>query len=313
MITRRQFLKGFAALSVAATAFGGVALAEPFRLNITRYRITPPRWPGRLKLRLAVLADIHACEPWMGQERLRRVVARTNALDADAILLLGDYVAGRHLARIGRPLEHAAWSQILSGLRAPLGVHAVLGNHDWWHEPQAQSTRRGPTRARLALEAQGIKVYENDAIALAKSGERFWIAGLGDQWAFFPSMGRRGRRASETPGMGVDDLPATLARVTDDAPVILMAHEPEIFPRVPGRVALTLSGHTHGGQVRLLGYSPIVPSRFGQRFAYGHVVEVDHTGPEPQNKNLIVSGGLGVSGIPLRFGVPPEIVVVELG
>lgn len=300
-------------MSVAATALGGVALAEPFRLNVTRYRITPPRWPRNLKLRLAILADIHACEPWMGEERIRRIVARTNALDPDAVLLLGDYVAGKHLARIGRPLEHAAWSRLLADLRAPLGVHAVLGNHDWWHEPQVQRLRRGPTRARLALENNGIRVYENDAIALSKHGERFWIAGLGDQWAFYPTMRRRDRWASETPGIGVDDLPATLARVSDDAPVILMAHEPEIFPAVPSRVALTVSGHTHGGQVRLFGYSPIVPSRFGQRFAYGHVVETDRTGPAPQSKNLIVSGGLGVSAIPVRFGVPPEIVVVELG
>jgi hypothetical protein len=79
----------------------------------------------------------------------------------------------------------------------------------------------------------------------------------------------------------------TLAQVTDAAPVILLAHEPDIFPRVPARVALTLSGHTHGGQVRLFGYSPMVPSRFGNRFAYGHIVEED--------RHLIVSGGLGCS------------------
>ena len=99
-------------------------------------------------------------------------------------------------------------------------------------------------------------------------------------------------------------LVAALARITDDAPVILMAHEPDIFPRVPGRVSLTLSGHTHGGQVRLFGYSPRVPSRFGNRFAYGHIVE--------NNRNLIVSGGLGCSILPVRIGVPPEIVMVNV-
>ncbi len=104
---------------------------------------------------------------------------------------------------------------------------------------------------------------------------------------------------------GLHDVPGTLAKVTDDAPVILMAHEPDIFPKIPARVALTLSGHTHGGQVRLFGYSPVSNSRYGQRYLYGHVVEA--------GRHLIVSGGLGLSRIPIRLGVPPEIVLVELG
>ena len=104
---------------------------------------------------------------------------------------------------------------------------------------------------------------------------------------------------------GLDDLDGTLAQVTDEAPVILMAHEPDVFPKVPPRVALTLSGHTHGGQIRLFGRSPVVPSRYDNRYAYGHVVEDD--------RNLIISGGLGCSIAPVRFGVPPEIVVVDLG
>ena len=104
---------------------------------------------------------------------------------------------------------------------------------------------------------------------------------------------------------GTDDLAGTLARVSDEAPVILMAHEPDIFPGVPVRVALTVSGHTHGGQIRLFGYSPVVPSRYGNRFAYGHVVE--------NNRHLIVSGGIGCSIMPVRFGVPPEILEIEVG
>ena len=100
------------------------------------------------------------------------------------------------------------------------------------------------------------------------------------------------------------DLDGTLAKVTDDAPVILLAHEPDIFPRVPSRVSLTLSGHTHGGQVRVFGYSPMVPSRYGNRYAYGHIVE--------DNRHLVVSGGLGCSILPVRIGVPPEIVMVDV-
>jgi len=82
-----------------------------------------------------------------------------------------------------------------------------------------------------------------------------------------------------------------------------MAHEPDVFRRVPERVSLVMSGHTHGGQIRLFGWSPVVPSRYGSKYAYGHVRE--HT-------DLIVSGGLGCSIMPVRFGVPPEIVLVTV-
>jgi predicted MPP superfamily phosphohydrolase len=193
------------------------------------------------------------------------------------------------------------WAGALAGLKAPFGVHAILGNHDWWDDLNAQRTRRGPVLGRRMLERFGIPVYENDAIRLAKDRHPFWLAGLGDQMAFITGRRKRAFRRFE----GVDDLDGTLAKVTDEAPVILLAHEPDVFPRVPDRVALTLSGHTHGGQVRLLGYSPMVPSRYGNRYAYGHVVE--------DNRHLIVSGGLGCSILPVRIGCPPEIVVVDVG
>ena len=83
----------------------------------------------------------------------------------------------------------------------------------------------------------------------------------------------------------------------------MLAHEPDIFPTVPARVALTLSGHTHGGQVRVFGYAPLVPSRFGNRYGYGHIRE---------QTDLVVSGGLGMSVAPIRLGVTPEIVLVEI-
>ncbi|MEQ1672120.1 MAG: metallophosphoesterase [Hyphomicrobium sp.] len=307
MISRRDLLKALAVLGFSGTAFGGYAVAESLRQRVTRYAISPPGWTPGLKLRIAVLADMHICEPWMSLERVEAIVAQTNALGADAILLLGDYVVGHRLGKFSRPVAVQDWAKPLGQLKAPLGVHAVLGNHDWWDEYEVQVRRSGPTRAGLALQAVGIPVYENKAVRLVKDGRPFWIAGLGDQWAFWPdaddydSMKRRaGVRYT-----GVDDLPATLAQVTDDAPVILMAHEPDVFPGVPGRVSLTLSGHTHGGQLRVFGYSPVVPSLFGNRYAYGHVVE--------DARHLIVSGGLGCSAMPVRLGSPPEIVVVELG
>lgn len=300
MLTRRLLLKGAAALGLSAFSLGAYAFGiEPrFRLDVTRYSLTPLGWPTGLQVRLAVVADLHASEPYMPPDRIIEIVERTNALDADAILLLGDYVASHHFQT--RRLPAREWAGLLGGLRAPLGVHAVLGNHDWWDDHPAQRRGSGPVESRVELERAGIPVYENDAVRLAKGGRPFWLAGLGDQLAFVIRWRRRRPYAR-----GVDDLAGTLAKVTDHAPVILMAHEPDIFPSVPPRVALTISGHTHGGQVRVLGYSPYVPSVYGNRYAYGHIVET--------GRDLIVSGGLGCSGLPVRFGVPPEIVLIEIG
>lgn len=305
MISRRQFLKGLAAVSAGTAGFGGYAFAEPFRLSVTRYQVSPKHWPAGFKLRLAIIADLHACEPWMPAERVRQIVKRTNALAPDATLLLGDYVVGDRLGRIGRAVPHDDWAGALGELKAPFGVHAVLGNHDWWEDAAIQVKRLGPVKSRLALERSGIPVYENDAVRLVKDGQPFWIAGLGDQWAFWPKTpARRSFGQRNINYTGVDDLPATLAKVGDGAPIVLMAHEPDVFPIVPERVALTVSGHTHGGQIRLAGFSPIIPSRFGRRYSYGHIVEA--------GRNLVVSGGLGCSGLPVRFGVPPEIVLIDV-
>lgn len=300
MITRRTFLRGIGVavgtgLGLAGYAFG----IEPlYRLSVTTYRLKPKMWPDGLRVKLAIVADLHAHRYSMPIARIEEIVAVTNGLQADAVLLLGDYMSGKYW-RSPR-IAAQEWAPVLAQLRAPLGVHAVLGNHDWWEEVDAQRLRRGPVTSRLQLEKAGIPVYENDVVRLEKDGHGFWLAGLADQIAFVTNI-VDGRMVFQ----GLDDLPGTLAKVTDDAPVILMAHEPDIFPKVPDRVALTISGHTHGGQVRLFGWSPIVPSEFGNRYAYGHVIE--------EERHLIVSGGLGCSILPVRFGVPPEIVVIELG
>lgn len=299
MISRRQFLRFVATSGVAGAATTGYAFAEPFLdLKITRYDFTPKRWPNGFTLKIAALADLHASEPVMGIDRIRSIVDQTNALGADVIVLLGDYVCGRSVWR--EPVDPKDWASALAQLRAPLGVHAILGNHEFWDDRAFQQAGGGVPFGRRALEDVGIPVYENDVVRLRKDGEPFWLAGLGDQLAYMmiPRRLRRGRP------IGVDDLSGTLGKVTDDAPVILLAHEPDIAPRVPERVSLILSGHTHGGQVRLFGWSPLVPSEFGNRFAYGHVRE---------QCDIIISGGLGCSIAPVRIGVPPEIVLVTLG
>lgn len=298
--SRRALLKTLAGSAIGALGLGGYALAvEPgFRLRVQRYALTPPGWTAGLALRIAVLADLHAGMPSMPLSRVQDIVDFANALEPDLILLLGDYSNTDRLLGI-----QADWAEVvpmLAALRAPLGRFAILGNHEWWDDPRAQRERRGPTLAHGAFAGTDIPLIENDAVRLVKDGRSFWLLGLGDQLAFrLPGHGKF---------RGVDDLPAALAKVTDDAPVLLMAHEPDVFPRVPDRVSLTVAGHTHGGQVRLFGWSPVVPSKYGNRYAYGHVVE--------NGRHLIVSGGLGTvsAGLaPVRFGMPPEIVMLELG
>lgn len=298
LLSRRAFLKLIGAGAVAAAALSSYAFAiEPmYRLRTTRYRLQPPGWGGGPNMRVVVLADFHACQPWMQTRRIAAICGEANRLQPDIILLLGDFIAGMRL--VTGPVSAQEWSSELANLKAPLGVHAIQGNHDWWHDEDVQRAGGGETVAYTALRNIGIPVYENRAVRLEKDGKAFWLAGLSSQLALLPGYGR-------TRMQGLDDLDGTLAEVGDEAPIILMAHEPDIFPTVPSRVSLTLSGHTHGGQVRLLGYSPVVPSRYGNRYAYGHVVE--------RERHLIVSGGLGCSILPVRFGSPPEITVVEIG
>ena len=299
-ISRRRFLKtlGVSGAGMMGLTGYGFAVEPGWRLKTTSYSISPPNWTPGLHLKIGVIADVHAGGPLMPAERIRAIAERTNALGTDVIVLLGDFTASHKLKT--RTVAPQEWAEALSVLKAPLGVHAILGNHDWWDDLAAQRSGKGPVLGRRMLEGVGIPVYENDVVRLAKDGHPFWLAGLGDQMAFIRGRRKRAWRQFE----GVDDLPGTLEKVTDEAPVILLAHEPDIFARVPARVALTLSGHTHGGQIRVLGYSPMVPSRYGNRYAYGHVVEED--------RHLIVSGGLGCSILPVRIGVPPEIVLVDV-
>ncbi len=258
---------------------------------VRRYAVAPAGWPPGLALTIGVVADIHACEPWMPAERVRAIAEQCNALEPDIIVLLGDFNAGHRY--VTGPVMPAAWADALSILRAPLGTYAILGNHDWWHGP-VPGLRGGPEEVRRALAGIGVKVLENDAVLVDRGGKRFWLAGLADQIAF--RYAPRGHK-------GADDLAGTMKQIRDDAPVIMLAHEPYVFARMPDRVSLTLSGHTHGGQVVIPGVGPLItPSR---RYNYGHIVE--------RGRDLIVSGGLGESGLPARFGVPPELLHVTVG
>jgi predicted MPP superfamily phosphohydrolase len=285
LLTRGLMLAGVGGLAGASTAAYGAAEAAT-GLVVTDYAPVPPNWPARQKLTITVIADIHAGGPNMGLARVREIVDTAIGLRSDLVVVLGDYFATHRF--ITEHVPHAAWAAELARLKPRYGTYAILGNHDWWHDPDG---------VRAALRQFNIPELKNDAVLLGERGARFWLAGIDDQLAHYVSHGNF---------RGEDDLPGTLAKVKTDDPVILMVHEPDIFPDVPSRVALTLAGHTHGGQIRLPYIPPVwAPSAYGARYAYGHIVERD--------RHMIVSGGLGTSQVPVRIGVTPEIVRVTLG
>ncbi|HLY61878.1 MAG TPA: metallophosphoesterase [Terriglobia bacterium] len=250
---------------------------EPSSLTTHRTNIKLPHWPVELAgIRIAVLTDLHVGSPYVGMEKLKLVVARTNEERPDLVLILGDYLT--HNTPGARFIYPEPIAKALKDLRAPLGVVSVLGNHDWWFNG---------ARVTKALRAAGIVVLENEAYRIQFNGKPFWIAGVADLMTRKP------------------DIMGTVRQVNNDDPIILITHNPDIFPQVPSRVSLTIAGHTHGGQVNFPLFGRlIVPSYFGQKYAIGHVVE--------QGRHLFVSSGIGTSMLPVRFRVPPEIVVLTL-
>ena len=270
----------FAAFVAAlALALGGWALYfEPSALEVHHYGLDLPSWPASQDgLSIALLSDLHIGSPFSALDKLRDVVRSVNDERPDVVLLAGDYVIDG--VRGGSFVPPEAIASELARLEAPLGVYAVLGNHDWWYD--------GP-RVRRALEASGIVVLDNASLAVEKGRFSFRLLGLGDLWEDPP------------------DVPALVSRLEGDAaPIVAFTHNPDVFPEVPPAVALTLAGHTHGGQVRLPFVGrPIVPSRYGQRYAAGHIVE--------DGRHLFVTTGLGTSILPVRFRVPPEIAILRL-
>lgn len=250
-------------------------LIEPRRLVVREEELPLPTWRGP-PLRVALLSDLHIGSPHWGVDRTRDLVATVNAKNPDVILLAGDYVIDGVL--LGTKVSPEAIADVLGGLSARFGVYAVLGNHDWWNDG---------ARVRKALEAKGIKVLENEVGTFTHGDGPIAIAGLADPMTRSPQPAQ------------------TFASAPADALVVAMVHGPDVFPTIDKRPVVTLAGHTHGGQVRLplLGRL-VVPSHYGQRFAAGHVVE--------DGRHLFVTTGVGTSILPVRFGVPPEVVMLVL-
>ena len=266
-------------LAAIPVVIAGVAIwaffIEPNRLVVRHQTIQIGEWPRELSgIRIAVISDIHVGSRFIDDDKLRLIVRRTNELKPNLVVILGDYMTGR--GSVTHPPE--SFSVILKDLNAPLGVFSVLGNHDWWFDGR---------RVRNALEANGIRVLDDEVTELRDQSGSFWLVGLADLWT-------RPQRIEQTIG-----------QIPEGRPIIAITHNPDIFPKLPSRVPLLLAGHTHGGQVRLPLIGTVVQaSDYGERYVRGHVFE--------QNHHLFVTTGVGTSIMPVRFFVPPEIVILTI-
>lgn len=263
-------LAALLALGVAIWA----SMIEPARLVEREHALTVPHWPARCDgLRIDVVADTHTGSPHNGLDNLDRIVQRLIASDAPVVLMAGDYVILSVLLGTYVPGDQVA--ERLRPLTAVKPVYAVLGNHDWW--------KGGPEISR-AFAAAGVHMVDNRAVPVAVGQCRFWLAGLGDLLE------------------GDPDVPGTYAAIPADAPVIALTHEPDLLPFIPASTALTVAGHTHGGQLYPFADTwSAGPGRFepGSPLLNGWISDGE--------RQLFVSPGIGTSILPMRLGVPPEI------
>jgi predicted MPP superfamily phosphohydrolase len=273
-LTRRRLLKfGFPTLAAGFGAAGAYsALVEPHRLSLERVAARLPKLPAALEgFRIAVLSDFHL-HPFTKIDHVQETVRLANGLRPDLSVLLGDYVD----ATVDAIHELAPE---LGRLNARCGVFGILGNHDYW---------KGAKVVIGALEKAGISVLENSGVPLTVEGSTLYLAGLESAWA------------------GRPDISQALATRRGDLPTILLAHEPDYADRAvrDGRIALQLSGHSHGGQVRLPGIGALQLPSWGRRYDHG----LYHLG----NMQLYTNRGIGLVKLPVRFNCPPEVTEITL-
>ena len=261
------------ALLVAAL---GWSYAVATATPVVRRAAIPLRdWaPGAPALRVVLISDVHVAGPDMPPARLSRIVEQINALRPDLVLIAGDFISDKRVAT--RHYSMAEAIRPLEKLKTRLGTAAVLGNHDY---------RSDAPGAIAALRAAGVTLLSNDA-------RRFGplvAGGLDDDFTDHSDLPRAIERLMRLPG-----------------PKLLLSHSPDPFPDVPEDIPLTLAGHTHCGQIRvpLIG-AVVTASRHGRRYACGLIRE--------DGKTLIVTAGLGTSGLPFRLGAVPDLWLLTIG
>lgn len=277
LFTRRAALRT-GLLGVAGT--GSLAYGNLIeRHQLTVEKVSCPLKPAHAQLaglRIAMVADFHFDELQEG-ELVDRCVKMINAQKPDLIVLCGDYVS-----HDSEPIERL--SQHLTQLSAPLGVFAVLGNHDHWS---------GAAHITRQLTAAGIEVLRNQAATLSYRHSPFQLAGLGSAWA------------------GAADyqhaLPSSPTSPATSPPVILAVHEPDYFDRICNdpRLVLQVSGHTHGGQVCAPFLGAIRLPSWGKNYVSGLY--------RRQDSHIYVTRGVGTLFPHVRFCCPPEISLITLG
>jgi predicted MPP superfamily phosphohydrolase len=256
---------------LAAWGFG----FEPGWLQERRLVLESAKWDGPA-LTIGLASDFHVGGPHAGLDMLQRVVDGLNAAHPDLILLPGDFVTQGVLG--GKAVSPEAIADALRQLKAPLGVFATLGNHDWWFD--------GP-RVRKALEAAGITVIENSALPLPNGSGKLWLAGIGDDMT-----------EHAAPREAYAGVPA-------EARLLVMMHDPANAADLPAQTVVAFAGHTHAGQVRLPFFGALTtPGRSPLDRAYGWIPDV----PAP----TWVTAGIGTSILPVRFNAPPEYVILHL-
>ena len=275
---KRAFLKIFALLVVVALAclYYGFKV-EPNQLKVRKIVVESPHWRGE-PITIGLIADVHIGAPYIDPPKVETIVGLMNVERPDIILLGGDYVDGYEpkAERSKTENDNLRWGHaILGELNAPLGVFAVLGNHDY---------KYGADIVQGNLEAHGINFVDNNAVI---ADNRLCIFGVGDEYFGKPSDN------------GYYNCPANF-------PIVGLMHNPDSFFRIPTGTALMVAGHTHGGQINLplIGRHKHATQKAGKKYAYG----LNELGNTP----VYVSSGIGTSILPARFRAPPEIVLIEL-
>lgn len=277
--TRRRFLYTAAAAGAAVVA-GDSILLEPNRPRIVRKDFLLARWPQRLNgFTIGLISDFHY-DPLFSVHPLHAAIPLLSSLRPDLIVLTGDFVSVPNFNNDEKAAALAAdpCATLLRQLSAPFGVWAILGNHD---------CDTDPAYVTHALESRNMPVLANQSVAIERNGARFWLAGINDALS---------RTA---------DLAQTLRKVPANEPVVLLAHEPDFadqachFP-----IDLQLSGHSHGGQVRL----PFLPPLYLPDMAKKYVLGTYQVGPLP----LYTNAGLGTVDVAVRLNCPPEVTLLTL-
>lgn len=278
--TRRKFL-GLAAAAGATALAADTVLIEPNRPVLVRREISLNRWPEALDgFTIALLSDFHY-DPLFSSHPLHAAIPVVNDLHPDIILLTGDFVSVSLVPGNDKAAAAAAepCSVLLRQLHAPYGLWACLGNHDYYTDP---------ARVTNALRSQGIHVLINQSSPIEAKGTRFWVSGVND------ILGDEA------------DLDVTLRDVPANEPTILLVHEPDFADDVVKKrpIDLQLSGHTHGGQVRVPFLPPLYLPDLGKKYVAG----LYRIGP----LTLYTNRGLGTFLLPVRWNCPPEITLITL-